>query len=102
MRRSPSPPGGSWTSSHTRSWPTSRPRAVPTPSPPSTRCSSASRRGALEHLVLERLRAGGFHVEDDVKLCHGLAEAIAFHARLRERRDKLPYEVDGVVIKVDD
>ncbi|HEY6196843.1 MAG TPA: NAD-dependent DNA ligase LigA [Candidatus Eisenbacteria bacterium] len=55
-----------------------------------------------QHQMLECLKAWGFHVEDDVKLCHGLAEAIAFHARLRERRDKLPYEVDGVVIKVDD
>jgi DNA ligase (NAD+) len=52
--------------------------------------------------MLDCLRAWGFHVEDDVKLCRGLAEALAFHARLRDRRDQLPYEVDGVVIKVDD
>ena len=55
-----------------------------------------------QHDMLDCLRAWGFHVENDVKLCRGLAEAIAFHARLRERRDQLAYEVDGVVIKVDD
>jgi DNA ligase (NAD+) len=52
--------------------------------------------------MLEGLRAWGFHVEDDIQRCDGLDDAIAFHARLLERRDQLPYEVDGVVIKVDD
>ena len=52
--------------------------------------------------MLEGLRAWGFHVEDDVKLCDGIDEAFKFHLKLRERRDRLAYEVDGVVIKVDD
>jgi DNA ligase (NAD+) len=52
--------------------------------------------------MLEVLRAWGFHVENDVQLCRGLAEALAFHARLLARREQLAYEVDGVVIKVDD
>ena len=55
-----------------------------------------------QHDMLASLRAWGLHVEDDVKRCRGLAEALAFHSRLRDRRDQLPYEVDGVVIKVDD
>jgi DNA ligase (NAD+) len=55
-----------------------------------------------QHAMLECLRAWGFHVDSDVKRCHGIAEALAFHAKLHERRDQLPYEVDGVVIKVDD
>jgi DNA ligase (NAD+) len=55
-----------------------------------------------QHAMLETLRAWGFHVEDDVRLCHGLDEALAFHARLRDRRDVLTYEIDGAVIKVDD
>lgn len=53
-----------------------------------------------QHDMLDCLRAWGFHVESDVKLCHGLAETLAFHAKLLARRDQLPYEVDGVVIKV--
>ena len=55
-----------------------------------------------QHDMLACLRAWGFHVESDVKLCKGLSEALTFHAKLRDRRDQLPYEVDGVVIKVDD
>jgi DNA ligase (NAD+) len=55
-----------------------------------------------QHDMLAALGQWGFHVEADVQLCRGLAEAFAFHTRLRDRRDQLPYEVDGVVIKVDD
>jgi DNA ligase (NAD+) len=55
-----------------------------------------------QHQMLEALRAWGFHVESDVRRCDGLDDAIAFHAHLLERRDSLPYEVDGIVIKVDD
>jgi DNA ligase (NAD+) len=52
--------------------------------------------------MLETLRAWGFHVESNVKLCDGIDEAFKFHSKLLERRDKLDYEIDGVVIKVDD
>ena len=52
--------------------------------------------------MLDTLRAWGFHVESNVKLCDGIDEAFKFHAKLLERRDKLDYEIDGVVIKVDD
>jgi DNA ligase (NAD+) len=55
-----------------------------------------------QHEVLEALRAWGFHVESGVKLCRGIDEAIAFHEAIGEKRDKLAYEIDGVVIKVDD
>jgi len=55
-----------------------------------------------QHEMLESLRVWGFHVESDVRLCRGLDEALAFHARLREKRDGLPYEIDGVVIKLDE
>jgi DNA ligase (NAD+) len=55
-----------------------------------------------QHDMLDCLRAWGFHVESDVQLCHGLDETLAFHSRLLARRDQLPYEVDGVVIKVND
>ncbi len=55
-----------------------------------------------QQAMLEGLAAWGFHVESGVKRCHGLADALAFHADLMARRDALPYEIDGVVIKVDD
>jgi DNA ligase (NAD+) len=55
-----------------------------------------------QHELLEALRGWGFRVERDVKLCRGIGEAVAFHAAIGEKRDRLPYEIDGVVIKVDD
>ena len=55
-----------------------------------------------QHALLDALRAWGFRVEAGVKRCAGIEEAIAFHAEIGARRERLPYEVDGVVIKVDD
>jgi DNA ligase (NAD+) len=55
-----------------------------------------------QRAMLDALAAWGFHVESGVKRCAGLAAAIEFHADLMARRDALPYEIDGVVIKVDD
>jgi DNA ligase (NAD+) len=52
--------------------------------------------------MLEGLRTWGFHVERNVRPCDGIDDALEFHAKLLERRDKLTYEIDGVVIKVDD
>jgi DNA ligase (NAD+) len=49
----------------------------------------------------ERLRGWGFHVERRAKLCHGIDAALAYRDELLEKRDGLPYEIDGVVIKVD-
>ena len=55
-----------------------------------------------QEALLQALRAWGFHVEPSVQRCEGIHEAIRFHASLGERRDTLAYEIDGVVIKVDD
>ena len=51
--------------------------------------------------MLEGLRAWGFHVEKNVKRCLGLDQVLAYHEKLGEKRDSLPYEIDGAVIKVD-
>ncbi len=56
---------------------------------------------ATQHEMLEALRGWGFHVESRVERCDGIDAAIAFHARLGEERDRLPYEIDGAVIKVE-
>ena len=58
-------------------------------------------RFAAQSAALDALRAWGFHVESGVKRCEDIDEAIAFQARLHEKRDRLAYEIDGVVIKVD-
>jgi len=54
-----------------------------------------------QHATLDALRGWGFHVESGVRRCEGLDDVLEFHAKLQEKRDRLPYEIDGVVIKVD-
>ena len=51
--------------------------------------------------MLAALRAWGFHVEKRVARCDGIDETVAFHTRLAAEREKLPYEIDGVVVKLD-
>ena len=42
----------------------------------------------------------GFHVNPDVQLCGSRGEVRAFCEKALQRRDSLPYEIDGVVVKV--
>ncbi|MDQ6700664.1 MAG: NAD-dependent DNA ligase LigA [Acidobacteriota bacterium] len=50
---------------------------------------------------LEWLSKHGFKVNIKRRLCHTLDEVIAFCAEWEGQRDQLPYEIDGVVVKVD-
>ena len=50
--------------------------------------------------LLQWLGEAGFHVNPDVQLCATRDEVHAFCQRAIERRDSLPYEIDGVVMKV--
>ena len=50
--------------------------------------------------LLQWLREAGFHVNPDVELCETEEAVHAFCARALERREDLPYEIDGVVVKV--
>ena len=50
--------------------------------------------------LLHWLGEAGFHVNPDVQLCTTRDEVHAFCQRAIERRDSLPYEIDGVVVKV--
>ncbi len=52
--------------------------------------------------VLGLLRAYGFPVAEGVAVAASLDEAIALAGGWSARRDTLPYEADGVVIKIDD
>jgi len=51
--------------------------------------------------VLDILRAFGFRVSDEPKHVKTLADAEAYYESLGSRRDQLPFEIDGVVFKVD-
>ena len=50
--------------------------------------------------LLQWLGEAGFHVNPDVQLCATREEVHAFCQKAVERRDSLPYEIDGVVVKV--
>ena len=51
---------------------------------------------------LEWLRAHGFRVNGDVERLHGEDEVVARCLGWQERRGALDFEIDGVVVKVDD
>ena len=50
---------------------------------------------------LEELSRMGFKVNPNRRLCGSVEEALAFCAEWEARRDGLPYEIDGIVLKVD-
>ena len=50
---------------------------------------------------LETLRSLGFPVNDASKTCRTIDEVIAFWSRWEEKRESLPYDIDGIVVKVD-
>jgi DNA ligase (NAD+) len=49
---------------------------------------------------LEALRAWGLPVSPEVQAVRGLGGCAAYYSRMATRRDALPYEIDGVVFKV--
>ena len=52
--------------------------------------------------ILEYLKALGFPITDVAKRFDNLEKAIAYTETWNEGRDNLPYEADGMVIKIDD
>ena len=51
--------------------------------------------------LLERLPAWGLRVNGLRQICEGIEPAIAFYHKIQDDRTSLPYEADGIVIKVD-
>ena len=60
----------------------------------------AGDRCATHQERLHTLRRLGFPVNPEHEMCPGLEEVFAFYDRCEASRGELPYEVDGVVIKV--
>ncbi len=52
--------------------------------------------------LLQALKAWGFPVAAQTQCVRGAAGLIDFHAQIAQLRDKLPYDIDGVVYKVND
>ncbi|WP_405041573.1 NAD-dependent DNA ligase LigA [Polaromonas sp.] len=50
--------------------------------------------------LLQTLKSWGFPVAAQVERAHGATELIAYHERMGAARDALPYDIDGVVYKV--
>jgi DNA ligase (NAD+) len=50
---------------------------------------------------LQALRSLGLPVNDLAKRCRNIDAAVAFWQHWEEKRDTLPYDIDGVVVKVD-
>ncbi|ABE44508.1 NAD-dependent DNA ligase LigA [Polaromonas sp. JS666] len=50
--------------------------------------------------LLQALKSWGFPVAAQTKIAHGASELIAFHQAMGQQRDSLPYDIDGVVYKV--
>src|SRR5262249_19604984 len=49
---------------------------------------------------LKQLKAWGFQVNPLARLCGDVEEALAFHAEIAGQRAALPYDIDGVVYKI--
>ncbi|WP_090046275.1 NAD-dependent DNA ligase LigA [Limnohabitans sp. 2KL-27] len=54
------------------------------------------------HDMLMQLKAWGFPVAEQTACVQGAAGLVAFHQRIAAERDTLPYDIDGVVYKVND
>ncbi len=50
--------------------------------------------------VLKKLNAWGFRINEQMASVFGVQACIQYYRRLQEKRDTLPYEIDGVVFKV--
>ena len=50
--------------------------------------------------MLQRLKTWGFPVAEQTRVVQGADELIAFHQTIGNSRDQLPYDIDGVVYKV--
>ncbi len=62
----------------------------------------AKRNTTLSHFEnLQRLRKLGFPVSEHSKRCRNIGEVIQYWKQWEERRDTLPYDIDGIVVKVD-
>jgi len=52
--------------------------------------------------VLQALAAWGLHASPHARVCSSVDEAFRYHQEMGRRRDSLDYEIDGIVLKVDD
>src|SRR5262249_52914478 len=52
--------------------------------------------------LLRELAAWGLRTSPYARVCSSADEIVRYHKEMADRRDRLEYEIDGVVVKVDD
>jgi DNA ligase (NAD+) len=57
--------------------------------------------GATQAEAVERLRTLGFPIDERFRLCADAGEALAHYAAIEHARADLPFDIDGVVYKLD-
>ncbi len=57
---------------------------------------------ASEWEILQSLPQWGLRVDQRCQICEDIEACIAYHRQMADARDELPYEIDGVVFKVND
>lgn len=51
---------------------------------------------------LEYIKKKGFKINDKYKICKNVSEVLSYIKEYENKRDSLPYDIDGIVIKVND
>ncbi|MDZ7725222.1 MAG: NAD-dependent DNA ligase LigA [candidate division KSB1 bacterium] len=51
---------------------------------------------------LQTLKSMGLKINPYIRLCNGIQDIKDYHAEIMKKRDDLPYEIDGIVVKVND
>ncbi|QDK31967.1 NAD-dependent DNA ligase LigA [Sphingomonas sp. IC081] len=57
--------------------------------------------GASQHEVIRRIESWGLPVSPQFRLCHSVEDMLAAYRAIRDGRPDLPFEIDGVVYKID-
>jgi len=52
--------------------------------------------------MLGQFKRWGLRINSEIRLCRNLGEVLAYYHELQQRRDTVGYEIDGIVIKVND
>lgn len=57
--------------------------------------------GSSQHEVIRRIESWGLPVSPQFRLCHSVDDMLAAYRAIRDGRAALPFEIDGVVYKID-
>jgi len=61
---------------------------------------SESRLADTHYEILQQLKSFGLPVCNEIKRFHGVTGCLAYYEEISKRRDDLPYDIDGIVYKV--